>query len=223
MTFSIVGTDGNGRLGIAVSSSSPAVGARCIHLRDGVGAVSSQNITDPRLGDIVLSLLADGATAEQALRQTLAARENMEYRQLVVLDAHGRSAVHSGSRTLGTHGESAGRHCVSAGNMLAADRVPGAVRDAFESSDGELESRLVVALRAGLDAGGEAGPVRSAAVAVVSGHGWRDTDLRVDWHDDPVGELERVLELWLPQRWDYVVRGLDPASSVGYEVPGDDR
>jgi uncharacterized Ntn-hydrolase superfamily protein len=81
----------------------------------------------------------------------------------------------------------------------------------------------MAALGAAEAAGGEAGPVRSAGISVVSGHGWRDTDLRVDWHEDPISELEHLLGVWLPQRHDYVVRGLDPAASVGYGVAGDER
>ncbi|MCP3425605.1 DUF1028 domain-containing protein [Rothia sp. AR01] len=228
MTFSIAGTDGRGRFGIAVSSSSPAVAARCAHLRDGVGAVSSQNITDPRLGGALLDLLEEGLGAQEALDRVVTREGTASFRQLVVLDRRGGSAVFSGAGTLGTHGgasaggEDAGA-CVSAGNMLAHDGVPKAVCEAFERTGGELETRLVAGLRAGLDAGGEAGPVRSAGVSVVSGHGWRDTDLRVDWHEDPVAELERLLQVWLPQREDYVVRALDPAASAGYGVPGDDR
>ncbi len=95
--------------------------------------------------------------------------------------------------------------------MLAA---PGGIAqvlcDAFEATAGELEVRLMAALRAAVAAGGEAGPVRSAGLSVVSGHGWRDTDLRVDWHDHPIEQLEELLEVWLPQRQDYVVRGWIP-------------
>ncbi|WGW11549.1 DUF1028 domain-containing protein [Saxibacter everestensis] len=223
MTFSIAGTDASGRFGIAVSSSSPAVAARCIHLRDNVGAVSSQNITDPRLGDILLSYLEDGLSASESIDRLVSMEETRDYRQLVVLDSQGRSAVFSGSHTLGTYGKASGSLCVSAGNMLDNEHVPSAVCDAFDATAGDLEVRLVAGLRAGLLAGGEAGPVHSAGVSVVSGHGWRDTDLRVDWHDDPVGELERLLQVWMPQREDYVARGLDPASAGGYGVPGDDR
>lgn len=223
MTFSIAATDGNGRFGMAVSSSSPAVAARCVHLRDGVGAVSSQNITDPRLGKVLLTLLEEGCSAQKALDRLVETEQTRDFRQLVVLDAQGRSGVYSGSRTLGTHASAQGAGCVSAGNMLANNGVPQAACTAFEDSTGDLEERLMAGLRAGLDAGGEAGPVKSAGLSVVSGHGWRDTDLRVDWHDDPIQELARLLEVWLPQRDDYVVRGLDPASSVGYGVPGDDR
>lgn len=223
MTFSIAATDGNGRFGIAVSSSSPAVAARCAHLRDGVGVVSSQNITDPRLGVELLDRMQFGASAQEALDGVVREAPGINFRQLVVLDAAGGSAVYSGANTLGTYGEGRGQDCVAAGNMLTGSDVAQALCDAFDAAAGELEERLLAALKGAEAAGGEVGPVMSAGLSVVSGHGWRDTDLRVDWHEDPIAELERLLGVWLPQREDYVVRGLDPAASVGYGVPGDDR
>jgi uncharacterized Ntn-hydrolase superfamily protein len=223
VTFSIAATDGQGRFGIAVSSSSPAVAARCAHLRDGVGAVSSQNITDPRLGATLLDRLQAGYSAQEAISAVVHESPAVDYRQLVVLDAKGGSAVFSGAHTLGISGEGRSANSVAAGNMLADPNVAQALCDGFEATAGELEVRLMAALRAAVAAGGEAGPVRSAGISVVSGHGWRDTDLRVDWHEDPIAELGQLLEIWLPQRQDYVIRGLDPASSVGYGVPGDAR
>ncbi|MGB9034228.1 fimbrial assembly protein FimA [Arthrobacter sp. UCD-GKA] len=223
MTFSIAGTDGNGRFGLAVSSSSPAVAARCIHLRDGVGAVSSQNITDPRLGSALLDRLEAGDTAQQALDGVVGSAENIDFRQLVVLDSRSGSAVYSGSRTLGVFGQGSGPSCVGAGNMLADPGVLQAACDAFDTTDGELEQRLLAGLKGAIAAGGEAGPVHSAGLSVVSGHGWRDTDLRIDWHEDPITELGKLLEIWLPQRDAYVTRGLDPQASEGYGVPGDER
>ncbi len=223
MTFSIAATDGRGRFGIAVSSSSPAVAARCAHLRDGVGAVSSQNITDPRLGGAVLDRMQAGFSAQEALDAVVREAPAVDYRQLVVLDSLGGSAVFSGAHTLGVFGEGRGQNSAAAGNMLAGPAVAQALCDGFEAATGELEERLLAALRAAEAAGGEAGPVMSAGISVVSGHGWRDTDLRVDWHEEPIAELQRLLDVWLPQRQDYVLRGLDPASSLGYGVPGDDR
>lgn len=223
MTFSIAATDHHGRFGIAVASSSPAVAARCAHLRDGVGAVSSQNITDPRLGTALLDRLQAGYSAQEAIDAVVQESPAVDYRQLVVLDAKGGSAVFSGAHTLGVFGEGRSPRSVAAGNMLADPAVAQALCDGFEATSGELELRLMAALRSAEAAGGEAGPVRSAGISVVSGHGWRDTDLRVDWHHDPIAELEQLLQVWLPQREDYVVRGLDPAASVGYGVPGDGR
>lgn len=221
MTFSILGTDSHGRFGMAVSSSSPAVAARCIHLRAGVGGAASQNITDPRLGGALLDALASGSDASAALASVLAGCADADYRQLMVVDSAGRTAHFSGGRTLGVHAEASGPSAVAAGNLLASSSVPGAMVRAFAESSGELESRLVGALAAGLSAGGEAGPVRSAGLAVVDEVPWRVSDLRVDWHDDPIGSLAELVERWLPQRDEYVTRGLDPSSAPSFGVPGD--
>lgn len=222
MTFSVLGTDGRGRFGMAVCSSSPAVAARCIHLRPGVGGAASQNVTDPRLGPALLDALGDLGDATAALDRVLAAAgDDREHRQLMVLDAKGRTRAFHGARTLGTHASESAEGVVAAGNMLADDAVPAAMVSAFTQAAGELEERLLAALRAGLDAGGEEGPVHSAGLSVVADVDWRVTDLRVDWHDEPVLELARLLEVWLPQRDDYVQRGLDPAASPSYGVPGD--
>jgi uncharacterized Ntn-hydrolase superfamily protein len=244
MTFAVLATDGGGRFGMAVSSSSPAVGARCIHLRPGVGGAASQNITDPRLGTRLLDAVADLGDASAALEKVRADTPHVEYRQLMVIDATGRTASFSGAHTLGLHASAAGPAAgvagvgvagvgvagagaagagvVAAGNLLASDRVPAAMVAAFTAATGELEQRLLAALAAGLAAGGEAGPVRSAGLAVVADVAWRVTDLRVDWHDDPVGELARLVALWLPQRDDYVSRALAPSLAPSYGVPGDE-
>ncbi|GAA1957031.1 DUF1028 domain-containing protein [Amycolatopsis minnesotensis] len=226
MTFSIVAravVNGTVRFGIAASSSSPAVAARVAHLRPGAGAAASQNITDPRLGGRLLDRLAEHGDPERALSEVTAAAKDIEYRQLTVLGQDGPGFAYSGSRTLGRHGSATADGVVAAGNMLAGDHIPQAIVDAFGAATGELEQRLVTALGAGLAAGGEEGPVRSAGVAVVSDVDWRITDLRVDWADDPVDRLAELLDVWLPQRDDYVTRGLDPASAPSYGVPGDDR
>src|ERR1700744_6301294 len=106
MTFSIVARCAkSGMLGVAVSSSSPAVAARCAHARAGVGAVASQNITDPALGARVLDLMQLGASASQAIDVLRGSTEFMKYRQLLVVDAQGESAIHTGSDALGIRSE----------------------------------------------------------------------------------------------------------------------
>jgi uncharacterized Ntn-hydrolase superfamily protein len=222
VTFSVLATDGSGAVGMAVTSSSPAVAARCIHLRAGVGGASSQNITDPRLGTELLDALETGIGARRALDGVVQGRELIEYRQLTVLGLDGEGATFSGARTLGVHHARVGSGVVAAGNMLAGTSVVDAVVDAFESSGGELEARLLSALTAGLAAGGEAGPLHSAGLAVVREVAWRETDLRVDWSEQPVEELGELLDVWLPQRDDYVTRGLNPAAAPSYAVPGDE-
>lgn len=225
MTFSIVARDRTGdrvRFGIAASSSSPAVVARVAHLRPGIGAAASQNITDPRLGGHLLDRLAEHGDAARALREVTTGTDHVEYRQLTALGATGPGFARSGARTLGTHGSATADGVVAAGNMLADEHVPQAIVDAFTAATGELEQRLVTALRAGLAAGGEEGPVHSAGLVVVSDVEWPVTDLRVDWADDPIDRLDELLDVWLPQRDDYVTRGLDPSSAPSYGVPGDD-
>lgn len=223
MTFSLVVRDGD-RFGIAASSSSPAVAARVVHLRPGVGAAASQNITDPTIGTSLLAGLADHGDAERALTDvTGAARhaETIEYRQLTVLGRAGPGFAYSGQRTLGKHASATADGAVAAGNMLCGEHIPGVLLDAWSTATGELEERLLAAMKAAVAAGGEEGPVYSAGMAVVADVDWRVTDLRVDWADDPVERLGELLDVWLPQRDDYVRRGLDPASSPSYGVPGD--
>ncbi|MBL1112962.1 DUF1028 domain-containing protein [Streptomyces sp. 110] len=223
MTFSLVVRDGE-RFGIVASSSSPAVAARVAHLRPGVGAATSQNITDPTLGTSLLEELADHGDAERALAGVTGAARNAKsiaYRQLTVVGRSGPGFAYSGSHTLGTYASATAEGAVAGGNMLCGEHIPGVLLDAYSAATGELEERLVIALRAAVAAGGEEGPVHSAGLAVVADVDWRVTDLRVDWADDPVDRLAELLAVWLPQRDDYVRRGLDPAAAPSYGVPGD--
>lgn len=224
MTFSIVGRCAEtGQLGIAISSSSIAVGARCPWLRAGVGAVSSQNITLPALGPQILDELAGGLAAQAALERTLARNGYSQYRQVAVIDAEGRTAIFSGEHTLGTHNAVAGEQCVAAGNLLADGTVIGAMVAAFEHSVGCLAARLVSALQAGQAAGGEAGAVHSAALSVVDDLTWPIVDLRVDWaEENPIGELEKLWLAYQPQLQDYLTRALNPTLAPSYGVPGDE-
>lgn len=224
MTFSLVARCARtGMFGMAVSSSSPAVAARCAHARARVGAVATQNITDPTLGPKGLDILATGARAAEAMAQLKALAAHVEYRQLMLIDADGATAVHSGRFTLGVHGHAQGRDVASAGNLLSHAGVPAAVVAAFETlPDHDLGDRLVAAMQAGLAAGGEAGPVRSAGLIMVDTVGWPVADLRVDWTEgDPVAELAALWALWKPQMRDYVTRALDPSTAPAYGVPGD--
>lgn len=223
MTFSIVARDHTGAVGMAVSSSSPAVAARCIHLRGGVGAVASQNITDPRYGATLLNALQAGTGPADALGALVAADPTSPYRQVVVVGADGGVAAHSGEHTLGRYATAIGEGVVAAGNLLADTAVPERMLAAFDSTPGDLELRLLAALVAGLAAGGEEGQVHSCGLAVARGSGWNDTDLRVDWADEePIARLAELVELWLPQRDDYVTRGIHPETAPSYGVPGDE-
>lgn len=224
MTFSITGRCArSGMFGIAVTSSSMAVAARCAFARAGVGAVATQNITDPRLGPRGLDLMAEGRDARDALAQLLAEHALRDYRQLALVDAQGKTAVHSGAGTLGLHNTAQGADAVAAGNLLADASVPEAMLAAFQATpEAHLAERLTAALQAGLAAGGEEGPVRSAGLLVADREAWPLVDLRVDWSEgDPIAELVEVWRGWQPQMADYVTRALDPGSAPAYGVPGD--
>jgi uncharacterized Ntn-hydrolase superfamily protein len=223
MTFSISARcPRTGLIGIAVSSSSPAVAARCAHARAKVGAVATQNVTDPTLGPKGLDLMAAGLAAPDALARLKADAPHIQYRQLALIDAAGRTASFSGAKTLGTHASAAGEGAVAAGNLLADPDVPSRMIEAFAAADHlELGDRLVTAMRAALAAGGEAGPVKSAGMLLVREVAWPVADLRVDWDDEPIEALSALWVLWKPQLDDYVTRALDPASAPGYGVPGE--
>lgn len=225
MTFSLAARcPRTGQFAVAVTSSSPAVAARCAFARAGVGAVTTQNVTDPRLGPALLAVLAQGLDAEAALHRVLAGASYPEYRQLTVLDTHGRTAAWSGENTLGVNAKALGQDAVSAGNLLANTGVPEAVRAAFAASDPSLElgARVIGAMQAGVAAGGEAGPLRSAGLIVVDREAWPIADLRVDWHDQPLAELAALWDVWAPQMRDYVTRALNPTAAPSYGVPGDE-
>lgn len=222
MTFSIAARCARtGRFAVSVASSSPAVAARCAHARAGVGAVTTQNITDPRLGPQGLDLLGLGAGAETACRIVQQTAPHADFRQFTAIDSAGRTACFSGARVLGVHAMAQGRDVVSAGNLLANPDVPRAIVAAFEASAGDLGQRMVDAMLAGLQAGGEAGPIRSCGLVIVDQVPWNIADLRVDWHDAPLQELARLWQVWQPQMDDYVTRALNPGSAPSYGVPGD--
>ena len=224
MTFSIVGHCAEtGQLGIAISSSSIAVGARCPWLRAGVGAVATQNITLPALGPQILDLLDADQEPSAALDRALSSNGWSQYRQVAVVDSKGRTAVFTGSEALGTHNALAGEHCVAAGNLLAGPEVIEAMVAAFDQAEGCLSERLLAAMHAAMAAGGEAGPVHSAALSVVGELIWPIVDLRVDWVDeDPIGRLDQLWQAYRPQMQDYLTRALNPTSAPSYGVPGDE-
>jgi uncharacterized Ntn-hydrolase superfamily protein len=222
MTFSLSVRDDSGAFGIVICSSSPAVAARCVHLRAGVGAVASQNITNPHLGALALNALAADVGAASALEAALASERHRAHRQVVVVDRHGATAVHTGEHALGINHHVAIKGAAAAGNMLSDETVVEAMVAGFvDSPVPDIEGRLLDGLATAALAGGEAGPVRSAGLQVVDDVPWPVTDLRVDWHDDPVGELRRLWEVWAPLKQDYRTRGIDPTSAPSYGVPGD--
>ncbi len=224
MTFSLAARcSRTGQFAVAVASSSPAVAARCAHARAGVGAVTTQNVTDPRLGPRGLDLLAGGLSAAEACAALQAEATFLPYRQFTLVDRAGTTARFSGAKALGIVGEAAAANVVAAGNLLADPSVPAAIVAAFTASEATapLAARVIAAMLAGLAAGGEAGPVKSAGLLVVDRAAWPVADLRVDWHEAPLTALAALWDLWAPQMADYVTRALNPEAAPNYGVPGD--
>tara|TARA_R110002033_G_scaffold750_5_gene6815 strand:- start:262 stop:936 length:675 start_codon:yes stop_codon:yes gene_type:complete len=224
MTFSLVARCAEtGMFGTAIASSSPAVAARCSYTRSNVGAVSSQNITDPTLGPFALDLMQGGMSADEAIAGVRNQGRFIEYRQVLAIDNAGRVAIHSGPKSLGIWTQAQGKDVISAGNLLANQDVPQAIVTAFEDATGHLGDRLVAAMRAGLAAGGEAGPIHSAGLQLCDAVPWPVADLRCDWTDAcPVDAVATAWSVYKPQLEAYVQRAIDPREAPSYGVPGDD-
>lgn len=224
MTFSLVARcEETGMFGVAISSSSPAVAARCSYARAGVGAVTSQNVTDPNLGPQVLDLMASGANAEDAIADLQRNDQFMAYRQVLVVDTNGDTAIHSGGNALGIWAEARAQNVASGGNLLANADIPQAIIEGFKSSSGHLGDRLMASIQAGLKAGGEAGPVHSSGMMLVDKVGWPVADLRCDWTEEcPIATLDHIWEIYKPQLDAYIQRALNPSEAPSYGVPGDD-
>lgn len=224
MTFSLVARCADtGMFGLAISSSSPAVAARCSFARAGVGAVASQNVTDPSLGPLTLDLMEQGKTAPEAIAELTARAKFIEYRQVLAVDSAGRTAIHSGPNSLGIWTQAQAENVASGGNLLANDSIPLAIVDGFLSSSGHIGDRLIAAMRAGLTAGGEAGPVHSAGMKIVDKVSWPVADLRCDWTEDcPIETIATAWDVYKPQLDAYIQRALDPREAPSYGVPGDE-
>jgi uncharacterized Ntn-hydrolase superfamily protein len=158
-----------------------------------------------------------------ALDRALESNGWSQYRQVTVIDASGRIAFFSGKESLGVHNAVTGEQCVAAGNLLSDVRVIEAMVAAFEAEPGQLADRLLAAMHAAMAAGGEAGPVHSAALKVVGDYTWPIIDLRVDWaEEDPIGQLDGLWQAYRPQMQDYLTRALNPTVAPSYGVPGDE-
>ena len=224
MTFSIAGRCAkSGAFGVAITTSSIAVGARCPHARAGVGAVSTQNVTDPELGPKLLDLMSQGLSARDSIQRLIHNLSHADFRQLTAVDNNGNSASFSGKNILGINGVSEQHDCVAAGNLLKSSTLPRAMTASFAANAAEhLAERLLRALEAGLASGGEEGPVHSAALVVYHQQSFPLVSLRVDWDDDnPVAKLRVLWSRYKPQMGAYLQRAIDPTQAPRYGVPGD--
>lgn len=201
-TYSIVAYDfAAGELGVAVQSRYFSVGSVVPWAEAGVGAIATQSFVNVSYGPRGLELLRKGLTAKEVVEKLVGEDEGREFRQLGVVDARGNAASYTGSKCLEWAGGKTGKGYAVQGNILANKNVVEAMAEAYKSTKGSLAERLVAALDAGENAGGDARGRQSAALLVVKkdagrgGYGDRFIDLRVEDHPDPVNELKRLLKL----------------------------
>jgi uncharacterized Ntn-hydrolase superfamily protein len=201
-TYSIVARDpATGELGVAVQSHWFNVGSVVPWAQAGVGAVATQSLVDPSYGPNGLALMNAGTSAPDALAQLLAKDDGREVRQVAMIDAQGRVAVHTGTKDIPKAGHVLGKDFSVQANMMLRDTVWGAMAKAFESAKGDLAERLLVALEAAQKAGGDIRGSQSAALVVVTGKPtgkpWADRtfDVRVDDNAQPLKELRRLVKL----------------------------
>ena len=221
MTFSIAGRCAStGMFGVVVTTSSLAVGSRCAFAKPGVGAALTQHRTDPRLGPLALELMERGFTARQTMDAVVAATPHRDWRQLAVIDRDGGTASFSGARVKPELNEVHGRDCVALGNIVRSAEVPVAMVRAFEAEPGApLATRLIAALEAGDQAGGEFIPLVSAALLIVDRQPFPYLDLRVDSDPAPIAALAKLWRDYAPLADSFVARAIDPDSVVLPAVP----
>ncbi len=212
MTFSIAARcPATGKFGIAIATSSIAVGNRCPWARAGVGAITTQHRSDIRLGPVGLDLLAQGLSAGETVRALVAASEFPDQRQIGAVDRDGEVAFYSGPKIPSTNGGAVGRGCVSTGNVIANPDVPQAIIAGYEASQGvSFAERLLAGVDAGLAAGGETQPIMSAALLVVDRHAWPLVDLRVDFQEQPLDVLRGLWKAYEPQLEHFIIQVLRP-------------
>ncbi|MEA2454305.1 MAG: hypothetical protein QOI45_567 [Thermoleophilaceae bacterium] len=202
MTYSIVARDeDSGQLGVAVQSHYFSVGSLVSWADPGVGAVATQSVVEPAYGPRGLGLMRRGSSAPEALRRLLLDDDQQEVRQVAVVDARGRAAVHTGSRCIREAGHRVADGVSVQANMMERATVPDAMLEAYRSTSGELADRLLAALDAAEREGGDIRGRQSAALTVVAPRATgqpsedRPVDLRVEDHSDPLAELRRLVDL----------------------------
>jgi uncharacterized Ntn-hydrolase superfamily protein len=193
MTWSILARDAQGRFGAAIASRFFAVGALCVHARRGVGILATQALMNPLYGAQGLDLLAAGRSPAQVVDALTSADAGRDQRQLHVLAAQGAPAAWTGSACVDWCGHRLGEDFSVAGNMLAGAQVVEASARAFLETRGqELALRLLAALAAGEAAGGDKRGKQAAALRIHADEDYPQLDIRVDDHEEPVAELQRL-------------------------------
>lgn len=202
--------------GVAVTTSSIAVGSRCSFARAGVGAVLTQHRTDPRLGPRGLDLLEQGLPAQAVIGRLSEGVPGIGWRQLAAVDRDGNTASFHGDRITSVHAAHEGSGCVAIGNIIRTTAVTRAMIAAFEADPQlHLAERLVRAMEAGYTAGGEFRQIKSAALLVVEQESFPLVDLRVDFHPQPLVQLRWLWEIYEPAVRVYVERAVNPDAVAG--------
>jgi uncharacterized Ntn-hydrolase superfamily protein len=201
-TYSIVAYDpATGQLGVAVQSHWFSVGSIVPWAEAGVGAVATQSFVDPSYGKLGLDLMRAGKSAPDALKALLAGDEGRDVRQVAMIDVQGRVVAHTGAKDIPEAGHIVGKNYSVQANMMLNDKVWPAMSRAFENSKGDLAERMMAALEAAQEVGGDIRGKQSAALIVVTGkptgRAWSDRifDLRIDDHLEPIKELRRLITL----------------------------
>lgn len=206
-----------GALGIATATNEMAVGSRVPHVKTGLGAVATQALTDPRHGYRGLELLAEGLPPAEVLSRLIESDPHIEARQIAVVDSQGRTAARTGGGNSDWKGHHEGDGFVAMGNRLTSEKTVEAMVESFTgSADQPLEARLVMAIEAGRDAGGQQGGQNSAALTVCDELEYPIVDLRADLYDDPIAELRRLFDAYAPRIPYYRVRAADPTVGPFY-------
>jgi uncharacterized Ntn-hydrolase superfamily protein len=225
MTFTIVARcSRSGQIGIGIATYSIGVGLYCNGLRSNAGATMTQAFVNQGNNSLALRLLAKGFTPAHVLDELAANDPDFEYRQIAVIDRGGSTAAYSGPKTRGYSGHKVGDGYVAMGNGLAGHHVVEAIAAGYEAHSGEsFERRLLRAIEAGRDAGGQVGndghlTERSAGIFVYGAHDHAELDLRVDLHDKAVDELRRAFEEYELYRGYYRDRGKNPRDAVPEDV-----
>jgi uncharacterized Ntn-hydrolase superfamily protein len=220
MTFTVIARcPETNKLGIATATRSLAVGGRVPHVAPRSGAVAIMAIADPRLGTRAIKLLADGCKAPGVVEALVAGDPRHEYRQLGVIDADGFAAARTGAQNRDWSGHHVRDNLIALGNVLVGEHVLDAIEEAYRRSpDATFEERLMQALEAGRDAGGQHGGQNSAALLVYADRDYARVDLRVDVHEEPVGELRRVWDAFATAMDYYWLRQTDPTVQPLHEV-----
>lgn len=208
MTFSIVGfCDRTESFGIAISSSSIAVASRCAWIRNGAGIIATQNLTNPHLGPIGLDLLHKGLTSQSVCDALLAVDKKHRFRQILILDRVGKCVAYSGNKSLPYYSHFIGEGCGAAGNLLKNPKTPELmVKEFLNGYQEELSQRLMNAMFVGLKSGGEIRELQSAGLLVTGADGWVSTNLRIDYSEAPLSELQRLLSHYRPLEKGYLER-----------------